>query len=120
MMATLLGAVRLALGAISRSKLRSALTVLGIFIGITAVVLVTALTSSASALVSGEIDSFAANVLWVFPQAAQASGVRTKGIGRLTEADGLAISTEAVSVASVAPFLMAQGQVVSGDKNWST
>jgi len=47
MIATLLGAVGLALGAINRNKMRAALTVLGIFIGITAVVIVTAAASTA-------------------------------------------------------------------------
>jgi putative ABC transport system permease protein len=120
MIGLLLDATRLALGAIVRNKLRAALTVLGIFIGITAVVIVTAAATTTSAAVGGEIDSFAANGLFVFPRPAQASGARTKGVGRLTEADGRAIAHEAVSVANVAPWLQTQGQVVYGDKNWAT
>jgi putative ABC transport system permease protein len=50
----------------------------------------------------------------------QASGARSKVGGRLTEADGRAIAREAVSVASVAPWLQTQGQVVYADKNWAT
>ncbi|MGD0677946.1 MAG: ABC transporter permease [Polyangiaceae bacterium] len=119
-MATFLGALRLALGAIVRNRLRAALTVLGIFIGITAVVIVTAAGQSATATVGGEIDSLAANALFVFPQTAQASGAKAKVVGRLTEADGRAIARDAVSVSGVAPWLSTQGQVVFGDKNWST
>jgi putative ABC transport system permease protein len=63
MMATLLGALRLALGAIARNKMRAALTVLGIFIGITAVVIVTAASSSATDSIANAIDSVAANAL---------------------------------------------------------
>jgi putative ABC transport system permease protein len=118
--ATLLGALRLALGAIVRNKLRAALTVLGIFIGITAVVIVTAAGESTTATIGGEIDSLAANALYVFPQPAQASGARNRTVGRLTEADGRAIARDAASVSGIAPWLSTQGQVVYGDKNWST
>jgi putative ABC transport system permease protein len=112
--------VRLAIAAIGRNKLRAGLTVLGVFIGITAVVIVTAAATTTSAAVGGEIDSFAANGLFVFARPAQASGARSKVVGRLTEADGRAIARDAVSVANVAPWLSTQGQVVYGDKNWAT
>jgi putative ABC transport system permease protein len=115
-----LGALRLALGAIARNRTRAVLTVLGILIGITAVVIVTALGTSTSNQIGGEIDSFAANGLFVWPQPVQASGARSKVVGRLTEADGRAIAREAVSVSAVAPFLQTQGQVVYGDKNAQT
>jgi putative ABC transport system permease protein len=117
---TVAGALRLALGAIARSKLRAALTVLGIFIGITAVVIVTAAGESTTATIGGEIDALAANALYVFPQPVQASGARSRGVGRLTEADGRAIARDGASVSAVAPWLSTQAQVVYGDKNWST
>jgi putative ABC transport system permease protein len=120
MMATLLGALRLAFGAISRNKMRAALTVLGIFIGITAVVIVAAASTSAKDSITTAIDSVAANALYISPQPAQASGVRVKSVGRLTEADGRAVAREAVSVSAVAPWLSSVGQVVFADKNWST
>jgi putative ABC transport system permease protein len=120
MIALLLGAVRLALEAIARNKTRAALTVLGILIGITAVVIVTALGTSTSEQIGSEIDSFAANGLFVWPQPVQSSGARSKVLGRLTEADGRAIAHEAVSVSAVAPFLQTSGQVVYGDKNVQT
>jgi putative ABC transport system permease protein len=119
-MATWLGALRLALTAVARNKLRAALTVLGIFIGITAVVIVTAAGTSTTDTIGGEIDSLAANALFVFPQPVQASGARSRVVGRLTESDGRAIAREAASVAGVAPWLSTTGQVVFGDKNWST
>jgi putative ABC transport system permease protein len=116
----LLGAIRLALSAIVRNKMRAALTVLGILIGVTAVVLVTALAGGASQSVGSKIDSFAANALFVNPESVQQSGARGKATGRLTEADGRAIAREAVSVAHVAPWLSANGQVVHGDRNVAT
>jgi putative ABC transport system permease protein len=118
--ATLLGALRLALGAIARNKMRAVLTVLGIFVGITAVVIVTAASTGATDLIANAIDSVAANALYVSAQPQQASGARSKTTGRLTEADGRAIAREAVSVSGVAPWLSTPGQIVYGDKNWST
>jgi putative ABC transport system permease protein len=119
-MRTLLDAVGLALGTISRNKTRAFLTVLGIFVGIAAVVIVTAAATTTSANIGSEIDSMAANALFVFPQPVQASGAKAKVVGRLTEADGRAILRESVSVSGVAPFLATNAQVVYADKNWST
>jgi putative ABC transport system permease protein len=119
-MTLVLGAIRLALGAIVRNKLRAALTVLGILIGVTAVVMVTALAGGASASVGNQIDSFASNALFIYPEAVQQSGVRSKTSGRLTEADAKAIAREAVSVSSTASWLVTFGQVVYGDRNVST
>jgi putative ABC transport system permease protein len=116
----ILGALRLAFGAISRNMTRAVLTVLGILIGITAVVIVSALAQSTSAQIGGQIDSFAANGLFVWPRPVQASGARSRSVGRLTENDGRAIMRDAVSVAGVAPWLSTMGQVVYGDKNWQT
>jgi putative ABC transport system permease protein len=116
----LTSAIRLALAAIARNKLRAALTVLGIFIGVTAVVMVTALAGGASQSVGSQIDSFASNALFINPESVQQSGAREKATGRLTEADGRAIKREAVSVAHVAPWLSTQGQVVYADRNAAT
>jgi putative ABC transport system permease protein len=114
------GAFRLALGAIARNTTRAVLTVLGILIGITAVIIVAALAESTSSAVADKIDSMSANALYVWPQPVQASGAKARFVGRLTENDGRAISREAVSAVNVAPWLVTQGQVVYGDKNWST
>ena len=119
-MMLLLGAIRLALSALVRNKMRAVLTVLGILIGVTAVVLVTALAGGASQSVGSQIDSFAANALFINPESVQQSGVRGKVTGRLTEADGRAIAREAVSVSHVAPWLSTTGQVIYGDKNVAT
>ncbi|HEY8091053.1 MAG TPA: ABC transporter permease, partial [Polyangiaceae bacterium] len=120
MISTFLQAFRLAIGALARNKTRAVLTILGILIGITAVVLVSTLAESTSSQIASQIDSWSANGLFVFPRPVQASGARSKNIGRLTENDGRAILREAVSVANVAPWLGTQGQVVFGDQNWAT
>lgn len=119
-MTLFLGAIRLALSAIVRNKLRAALTVLGILIGVTAVVMVTALAGGASQSVGASIDNFGTNMLFIHPQSVQSSGARSKTQGRLTENDAKAIAREAVSIARIAPWLSTNGQVVYGDKNVST
>jgi putative ABC transport system permease protein len=114
------GAIRLALSAIVRNKLRAALTVLGILIGVTAVVIVTALAGGASESVGSQIDNFGSNLLFVNPENVQSSGARGQVTGRLTENDARAVARDAVSVERVAPFLSTMGQVVYGDKNAAT
>jgi putative ABC transport system permease protein len=119
-MGIFLGALRLALGSIVRNKTRAVLTVLGILIGITAVVVVSALADGTSSAVAGELDGFASNAIYVWPQPVQASGARSKFAGRLTENDMNAILRESVSVSAGAPFMGTQGQVVYGDRNVMT
>ncbi len=119
-MGIFLGALRLALGSIVRNKTRAVLTVLGILIGITAVVVVSALADGTSSAVAGELDGFASNAIYVWPQPVQASGARSKFAGRLTENDMNAILRESVSVSAGDPFMGTQGQVVYGDRNVMT
>jgi putative ABC transport system permease protein len=113
-------AVRIALRAIVRSKLRAALTVLGILIGVAAVVIVVALGAGTRDLITGKFSSLGANVIFIWPQSTQASGARQSATGRMTEADGEAIAKEAQSVAAVVPFSAAGVQVVWSDKNTPT
>jgi putative ABC transport system permease protein len=115
-----LNAIRLAFSAIRRNKLRASLTVLGILIGVWAVVTVVAIADGANAKVGGELDSFAANAIYVFPESTQQSGARAKTSGRLTESDGRAIAREAISVAGVGYWLSNNGQVINGDRNTQT
>jgi len=116
----LLGAVRIALLSMARNRLRTLLTVLGILIGITAVVVVAALVEGTSAAVDARIDSMASSAIYVWPKPLQVSGPRAKFVGRLTDGDWEAVLHEATSVALAAPFGITQGQVVYGDKNAST
>jgi putative ABC transport system permease protein len=121
MLFALWSGIRLAFRSIVRSTLRAGLTILGILIGVAAVVIVTALASGARDAVSATIAGFGSNVILIGPQSKSASGAKAKGgSARLTEDDGRAIAREAVSVATVAPMLGSRAQVVVADKNWST
>jgi putative ABC transport system permease protein len=119
-MRTLLVAIRIAFRAIARSKLRAALTVLGVLIGVAAVVIVVALGTGVRARVLGEIASLGAKIIYIFPQSTQQSGARRNDLGRLTENDGRAIMAEATSVAMVVPFSSTSMQVVAADRNVAT
>jgi putative ABC transport system permease protein len=114
--------VRLAIRSIVRSTLRASLTILGILIGVAAVVTVTALGAGARDQVADQIQAMGSNVIMIAPQSAAASGARgALGAGaRLTEDDGKAIVRDAVSVAAVAPALRARAQFVAGERNWSS
>jgi putative ABC transport system permease protein len=114
--------ITLAVRAIVRSPIRASLTVLGILIGVAAVITVTALGSGARDRVAGQIQTLGSNFVMIFPQASQMSGARgMQGSGmRLTEDDGRAIMNESTSVVAIAPALSSIVQVVYGDQNWST
>jgi putative ABC transport system permease protein len=121
MLSAVLSGIRLAFRSIVRSTLRASLTILGILIGVAAVVTVTALGAGARDQVSSQIQNMGSNVILVAPQSAAASGAKgALGAGaRLTEDDGRALVREAVSVTAVAPALRSRAQIVAGEKNWS-
>jgi putative ABC transport system permease protein len=121
-MRAILEGIVLALRAVIRAPMRASLTVLGILIGVAAVVTVTALGSGARANVAAQIEALGSNFVIVFPQTVRTSGARgSQGSGmRLTEDDGRAIVNQSTSVVAVAPSLHAFVQVVYGDQNWFT
>src|SRR5215470_2729913 len=122
-MTALLSALRLSIVAIMRNKLRTSLTMLGILIGVAAVVVTTALGSGARARINGQIESLGSNVLLVSPQPNQISGARSSQVNpwlRLTEEDARALVRGSTSVASSAPFLRASAQIVSEGSNTNT
>ena len=109
-------AVRIALRAIARSKLRAALTVLGILIGVAAVVIVVALGTGTRDAITAKFSTLGANIIYMWAQPTQQSGVRQATRVNLTEADGEALVREATSIALVVPFSSAAARVVFRDK----
>ncbi len=112
----------LALRALSRSKLRAALTALGILIGIAAVVTTSALGAGAQARMAAQLTALGVNLLVVVPNAAVSGGARgAQGVTlTLTDDDAQAIAREIPSVGAVAPMMVASVQVVVGAQNVST
>jgi len=113
--------LRIALRALAVNKLRSALTMLGIVIGVGAVIVMIAVGSGAQARVEEQIRALGSNLLLVMPGSTTAGGVRM-GFGSgstLTEDDVVAINRE-IPEALAAPALRGAAQVIWGNSNWST
>ncbi|EYF05864.1 ABC transporter permease [Chondromyces apiculatus] len=116
-----LSALPMAVRAIRRNKLRASLTIVGITIGIAAVVTVTSLATGARERVQGQISGLGSNALIVFSRSTRASGVRNAAErSRLSELDVQAITREANSVRWAAPFLRSSAQVLFENNNTST
>jgi putative ABC transport system permease protein len=113
--------LRIALRALAVNKLRSALTMLGIVIGVGAVIVMIAVGAGAQARVEEQIRALGSNLLLVMPGSTTSGGVRM-GFGSsstLTEDDVIAINRE-IPEALAAPALRGSAQVVFGNTNWST
>ncbi len=108
--------------AIGRNKMRSALTMLGVFIGVAALIVMVAVGDGASEAVRKQIESLGTNVVVVLPGATSTGGVRG-GFGSastLTVDDADAISRDDPAVLQVGYLIRQQGQVVYGSQNWTT
>jgi len=116
-----LSAIAIAVRAVTRNKLRAALTILGITIGVAAVVTVTALAAGARESIGGQISNLGSNALIIFPRSARPSGVRSLLSGsRLSELDADALMRESTSIKSATPFLRASGTAIYESQNAKT
>jgi len=116
-----LNIVKVGFRSIARNKLRSALTILGIVIGVGCVIVTNGIGSGASISIQANINSLGANFIMVFPGAVTQGGARIfSAQSSLTEEDAKAIRAECPSVAYVSPGLRSGGQVVAGENNWAT
>ncbi|KLU63719.1 macrolide export ATP-binding/permease protein MacB [Desulfosporosinus acididurans] len=114
--------IRIALRGLRSNKLRSVLTMLGIIIGVGAVIIMVSIGQGAKASVAGQIQGLGSNLLIVTPGQSNTAGVKG-GMGSLnnmTMDDVNAIKSSADAVASVAPTTSKQAQVVYGSENTST
>ncbi len=108
--------------ALQRNKMRSFLTMLGIIIGVAAVIAMLAIGQGAEYSVKANIASLGTNILIIFPGSQQQGGLRM-GAGTtvtLTEDDAQSILTDCPHVAFVSPETRAGGQVIAGNMNWAT
>ncbi|MDH3319030.1 MAG: ABC transporter permease [Betaproteobacteria bacterium] len=113
--------LRVALRALAVNKLRSALTMLGIIIGVAAVIVMIAVGAGAQARVEEQIRSLGSNLLLILSGARTQGGVRL-GVGSnytLSEDDAIAINRE-IHEALAAPALRGGAQVIWGNTNWAT
>ena len=110
-----------ALGALRVNAMRSALAMLGIIIGVAAVITMVAIGAGAQDRVAAQIQSLGANLIIVFNGSVTSGGARL-GRGsapRLTEGDAQALEQEIAGIEAVAPTLRGNVQFVAGNLNWS-
>ena len=116
--------IRVAFRALVRNKMRAALTMLGIIIGVAAVIAMVSIGQGASASVQAQIESIGTNLLFVSAGAQNVGGVRSgtgdSGTNTLTVEDLDAIKREVPSVSMVTPAINARSQLVAGNMNWNT
>jgi len=108
--------------AIGRNKMRSALTMLGVFIGVAALIVMVAVGEGADEQVRKQIEGLGTNVVVILPGAVTSGGIRA-GFGSastLTVQDARAIRHEDAAVAETGYLIRQQGQVQYGNRNWTT
>ncbi len=118
-----LNILRIAFRALSRNKVRSALTALGVIIGVASVIAMIALSSGARAAIDTQIQSTGTNVVYVSAGSWNRPGGAHGGIGSvqsLTLEDATAIREQVPTVARLTPVVRGRAQVVAGNQNWNT
>ncbi len=112
--------IDIATRSILKNKLRALLTMLGIIIGVGAVVVMVAIGQGASAQIQQQIDNLGSNMIVIVPGASSAGGV-SQGAGtanRLTLEDAETLDRESVLLTAVSPVIATFSQVVGGQGNW--
>ena len=114
--------VAAALQALARNKMRSALTMLGVFIGVAALIAMVAVGQGANDAVRKQIESLGTNLLVVVPGATTMGGMRSGqgSASTLTVVDAEALRREAPAVGSVSYLIRQSGQVQYANQNWTT
>ncbi|MDR7307670.1 ABC transporter permease [Rhodoferax saidenbachensis] len=118
----LFAALRSALRSLSANTLRSILTMLGIIIGVAAVITMVAVGQGATNRVQEQMKGLGSNIMLVLPGGVSQAGVRlgAQTRQRLTEEDALAIALEIPEVQVAAPTSRTSGQLVFGNSNWGS
>jgi putative ABC transport system permease protein len=121
-MTPLLPSIRIAYSALRTNKVRAALTMLGVIIGVAAVIATIAVGAGATARIQQQIASLGSNLIMVLPGSITTSGIRLgSGIAlTLTEDDARAIAAQCPAVSLVAPVVRQGQQVIGGNNNWAT
>jgi putative ABC transport system permease protein len=111
----------LALEALRRHKLRSALTALGIVVGVACIVTMVGIGEGSKGAIQRNISALGSNFLVVYPGIATSAGARIfTGQSTLTEDDVAAVREECASAAFVTPDVRTAAQLVQGESNWGT
>jgi putative ABC transport system permease protein len=114
--------VKEATESIARNKMRSLLTMLGIVIGVAAVIVMVAIGNGASQQIASSIKKMGTNVIMIMPTSTTHAGASLGAAtyNKLTVADAMKIKREATLVAAVSPVVVTEAQVIGGNGNWKT
>jgi putative ABC transport system permease protein len=114
--------VKVAVRSILKNKARTLLTMLGIIIGVAAVIVMVALGDGARRQIQERVDRLGTNMIVITPGAAQQAGVSqgAQTFNRLTLEDADAIRKQAFLAAGVSPVIFSRAQVIGGIGNWRT
>lgn len=116
--------IRIALKALQRNKLRAFLTMLGIIIGVAAVIAMVAIGQGSKKSIQDQLSSMGSNMLTIRPSSNQTVGggarLESSSLQSLTVEDIKAIQNQATYVSAVSPAVQGRGQVINGSLNWPT
>lgn len=121
-MLNLIMTIKIAYHALGRNRMRTALTMLGIVIGVAAVIIMVGVGQGAKSSIESQIASMGTNMLIIMPGSVTSGGQRLGfgSIQTLIPADVDAIIRDCPSVLDASPMLSSNGQVIYGNQNWST
>ncbi|MGH7651119.1 MAG: ABC transporter permease [Gemmatimonadaceae bacterium] len=114
--------VKVAAESIARNKMRSLLTMLGIVIGVAAVIVMVAIGNGARQQIESSIKKMGTNVIMIMPTSTTHAGASLGAAtyNKLTVADAVKIKREATLVSAVSPVVVTEAQVIGGQSNWKT
>ncbi len=116
--------IRIALKALQRNKLRAFLTMLGIIIGVAAVIAMVAIGQGSKQSIQDQLSSMGSNMITIRPSSNQTVGggarLDATGLQSLTLDDVKAIQKQATFVTAVSPAVQSRGQAINGALNWPT
>ena len=118
----ILNLIRIAFKALQRNKLRAFLTMLGIIIGVAAVISMVAIGQGSKKSIQDQLSSMGSNMITIRPNSNVAAGVRldATSVQTLTINDVKAIQNQAQYINGISPAVSARGQIINGSLNWST
>ena len=116
--------LQIAIRALQRNKLRALLTMLGIIIGVAAVIAMVAIGQGSKQSIQAQLSSMGSNMItvWPYSNVTVGGGARLDqtGLQTLTLDDIKAIKSESKYISEVSPAVSARGQVINGSLNWLT
>ncbi|UPK72662.1 ABC transporter permease [Chitinophaga filiformis] len=118
----ILNLIRIALKALQRNKLRAFLTMLGIIIGVAAVIAMVAIGQGSKESIQSQLSSMGSNMITILPASNVTGGARLEGtsVQTLTIEDVKAIQKQALNISAISPAATSSGQSINGAFNWPT